>query len=104
MNEIKKSTNKKNTNGLVYFIHMENNMKVFKIGYTTDLKTRLADLQVAHPYCLQVYATIENASKKKETEMHCFFKEKHVRGEWFAITPDMIDSVCKHNTNLYMNR
>ena len=99
INEIKK-TNKKIMNGLIYFIHMENNMKVFKIGYTTDLKTRLADLQVAHPYSLQVYATIENVSRNKETELHHLFKKKHVRGEWFAITPDMIDVVCKRNTNL----
>lgn len=98
--EIKNSTNKKNNNGLIYFIHMENNMKVFKIGYTTDLKRRLEALQVAHPYSLHVYATIENVSKKQETELHHLFKKNHVRGEWFAITPDIIDLVCKNNTNL----
>ena len=78
---------------------MENNFKVFKIGYTTNLKTRLEDLQVAHPNLLQVYATINNVSRKKETELHMFFHKKHIRGEWFAITPDLIDSICKETCN-----
>ena len=94
-NAIKQNTKKQTNNGLVYFIHMKNNRKVFKIGFTTDLKARLQDLQVAHPYLLQVYATIENVPKKMETELHHFFEKKHVRGEWFAITPKMIDSVKK---------
>ena len=58
------------TNGLVYFIHMEDNFKVFKIGYTTNLKTRLEDMQVANPSVLQVYANINNVSRKKEKELH----------------------------------
>ena len=97
--EITGDTRRNITNGLVYFIHMETNLKVFKIGYTTNLKTRLEDLQVANPSLLQVYATINNVSRKKETELHMFFQKKHIRGEWFAITPDMIDLVCKATSN-----
>ena len=92
-NEITGNTKRKIDNGLVYFIHEESNMKVFKIGYTTNLKQRLVDLQIANFRLLQVYATIENVPRKKETELHEFFKKKHIRGEWFAVTPDMIDLV-----------
>ena len=87
---------KKNVyNGLVYFIHMENNMRVFQNKYTTNLKKRLDALQTAHPYLLQVYAIFENVSRQKETELHQLFRKKHVRSEWFSVTPDIIDSVCK---------
>ena len=96
MHEIKGNCKKKRYNGLVYFIHMENNFNVFKIGYTTNLKKRLEMLQTAHPYLLQVYTTIENVSRKKETELHHYFNKKRIRGEWFEITPDMIDFVCNN--------
>ena len=75
---------------------MENNFNTFKIGYTTNLKKRLEMLQTAHPYLLQVYTTIENVSRKKETELHHYFNKKRIRGEWFEITPDMIDFVCNN--------
>jgi hypothetical protein len=105
VNEITGNTKKNIYNGLVYFIHMENNMKVFKIGYTTNLKKRLESLQIAHPYPLQVYATIENVSRQKETALHQLFKKQHVRGEWFAITPDIIDSHIKMATaNIMLNK
>ena len=79
--------------GLVYFIHMDNNMQVFKIGFSTDFKKRFHNLQCAHPFKLHVYATIKNVLKEKEDELHQFFEKQRVRGEWFAITTDMIDAV-----------
>ena len=91
--KISGTTSKRIYNGLVYFIHEEDDMKAFKIGYTTNLKQRLVDLQIANFRLLQVYATIENVPRKKETELHELFKKKHIRGEWFAVTPDMIDLV-----------
>ena len=89
-------TAKKIQKGLVYFIHMENNMKMFKIGYTTNLTQRLVSLQIGNPYLLCVYKTIENVSNLNESWLHKFFSKKHIRGEWFAITPDMVDFVCNH--------
>ena len=92
--EITGTTSKNIYNGIVYFIHMEGNLKMFKIGYTTDLNDRLKKLQVGNPHLLCTYKTIENVSRKMETRLHRLFNEKKIRGEWFAITPDMIDSVC----------
>ena len=79
----------------IYFINMEGNMKMFKIGYTSNLNARLVSLQIGNPFLLQVYKTIANVKKETETKLHCIFKKYHIRGEWFAITPDMIESVCK---------
>ena len=84
-------------NGLVYFVHMENNMKMFKIGYSTNMKKRLLQMQGSNPYLLIVYRTIENSSKQMETKLHQHFHKYHIRGEWFAITPDMVDDICDKN-------
>ena len=97
MNEVKGFTKKQTSNGLVYFIHMDNNTNVFKIGYTTNLTSRLEVLQTGNPYLLTVYRTIENVPRKLEARLHRHFHKHRIRGEWFAITPDKIDSVCKQN-------
>ena len=89
-----KKTNQTENVG-IYFINMEGNMKMFKIGYTSNLNTRLVSLQIGNPFLLQVYKTIANVDKETETKLHHIFKKYHIRGEWFAITPDMIESVCK---------
>ena len=89
-------TSKNIKNGMVYFIHMEDNLKMFKIGYTTDLNKRLEALQIGNPHLLCTYKTIDNVSRKLETRLHHLFQNKKIRGEWFAITPDMIEFVCFH--------
>ena len=71
---------KKYDNGAVYFINMESNMKVFKIGYTTNITSRLEDLQVGNPYLLSVYRTIENVPKKLEARLHQHFHGYRIRG------------------------
>ena len=82
-----------NKKGLVYFIHQEHDFHRFKIGYTTNLAERLVNLQIGTPDLLVVYKTIENVTKQKETELRRLFSQYHIRGEWFAITPDMIDNL-----------
>lgn len=82
-----------NKQGLVYFIHQENDFDRFKIGYTTNLSERLLTLQIGTPDLLVVYKTIENVTTLKEAELHRLFSQYHIRGEWFAITPDMIDNL-----------
>ena len=91
--EITGTTSKNIYNGIVYFIHMEGNLKMFKIGYTTDLNKRLESLQIGNPHLLCTYRTIENVLRTKEKQLHRYFNKYHIRGEWFAITPDMIEKV-----------
>ena len=81
-------------NGVVYFIHMKGNLEMFKIGYSTNLNKRLESLQIGNPHVLCVYKIIDNVSRKIETRLHHLFRKNHIRGEWFSITPEMIDSVC----------
>lgn len=85
--------NRKNGNGLVYFIHEEADFKRFKIGYTTNLSMRLLSLQTGNPDQLVVYKTIENATKRTETQLHGMFAQYRIRGEWFAIDSNIIDQI-----------
>ena len=86
-------------NGLVYFIGVENNINVFKIGYSCNLSERLRDLQVGNHCKLTVYKTIENVPQRLEKKLHHFFDEYRIRGEWFRITTDQIDDVCLSLSN-----
>ena len=79
--------------GIVYFIQEENKFNRFKIGFTRNLAKRLVALQIGNPDVLIVYRSIENVSVQKEHELHQFFANYHIRGEWYSITTDMIDSI-----------
>ena len=79
--------------GIVYFIHEENKFNRFKVGFTRNLAKRLVALQIGNPDVLVVYRSIENVSVQKEHELHQFFANYHIRGEWYSITTDMIDSI-----------
>ena len=93
--KISRHTSKNIQNGVVYFIHMQGNLNMFKVGYSTNFIKRLESLQVGNPHLLCLYKKIDNVSRKTETRLHHLFSKRHIRGEWFAITPDMIDSICK---------
>ena len=79
--------------GIVYFIQEENKFNRFKIGFTRNLAKRLVALQIGNPDVLIVYRSIENVSVQKEHELHQLFANYHIRGEWYSITTDMIDSI-----------
>ena len=81
--------------GSVYFIQEEHKFDRFKIGFTRNLAQRLADLQIGNPDVLVVYKTIENVTVKTEHRLHRYFAKYHIRGEWYSVTPDMIDCFLK---------
>ena len=86
-------------NGLVYFITVENNTNVVKIGYTTNLVDRFNALQTGNHCELTVYKTIKNVPRRLEKKLHRFFSKYRIRGEWFKITTDQIDDVCLSLSN-----
>ena len=86
-------------NGLVYFITVENNTNVVKIGYTTNLVDRFNALQTGNHCELTVYKTIKNVPRRLEKKLHRFFSKYRIRGEWFRITTDQIDDVCLSLSN-----
>lgn len=85
----------KNKIGVVYFIHEKDDLTMFKIGFTADLKTRLGCLQISNLRELIVYKTIYATDPSiLESIIHKYLKDKNLRGEWFEIDTNTINEIC----------
>lgn len=79
------------SNWCVYFIRCGKKDKdPVKIGRTTDLETRLKDLQVGNPYELNVLFTLPCISLSHSMKLERFlhrqlYHRHHIRGEWFSL-------------------
>lgn len=74
----------------VYFIYCgdQQNSPV-KIGVTSDIDNRIANLQTGNPYVLKCKALIPCKDKAQayslESYLHSRFKKKRMVGEWFKL-------------------
>ena len=66
--------------GFIYFIGCNNGY--IKIGFASDLKRRLSELQTGSPYKLEVIAVFPGTTEH-ETKIHRKLKSVRHRGEWF---------------------
>jgi hypothetical protein len=83
-----------NNDPYVYFIYEDNPGKLFKIGYTCDLTTRLSQLQTGNPRELKIYKFIKSKfARNIETYLHRKYKSTNVRLEWYNITITEIDKI-----------
>lgn len=72
----------------VYFIRAGENGPV-KIGFSTDIAQRVRDLQTASPHELKVEAVVIG-TQAVEAWFHRLLRKWHIRGEWFALSDDLI--------------
>jgi hypothetical protein len=72
--------------GIIYFIGPEAGM--VKIGFTSDLPTRLKRLQMGSPVPLYVLAQVEGPATL-EREYHARFAAARAHGEWFMRAIDV---------------
>ncbi|RPI71428.1 MAG: helicase, partial [Geobacteraceae bacterium] len=78
-----------NCPGSVYFIQSEKTHAV-KIGFTSGpIEKRLASLQTAHPYKLQLLAALAG-TVAYEKSLHDRFAKFRLEGEWFEPHPDLM--------------
>lgn len=83
---------------MTYFIEAIG-QNLVKIGVAHNVERRLAQLQTACPFDLQILCAIED---DYEELLHTVFESERVRGEWFRLSvrirefirTKMIDSVC----------
>ena len=80
----------KDLNYGVYFIYSgEKQTSPVKIGVTTDLERRIAELQTGNPYQLNCKALIPCSDKTQaynlESFFHKQFKKNRMMGEWFKL-------------------
>lgn len=59
-----------------------------KIGRTTDIVRRLANMQVSTPYEIDCLLLLKGQGKD-ERKWHKRFAADRVRGEWFKLTPEL---------------
>lgn len=86
--------------GLVYFVRMGGS-NMFKIGYTTNLKSRMSTMQTGCPLQLSVYRKVpHNDPRQFEQYLHECFDNNNIRGEWFNLTEQAIDTFVDHLQNL----
>lgn len=68
-----------------------------KIGYSVDVKGRLAALQLASPVRLQVLA-LANGGAAREAAYHAQFAHVRLHGEWFERTVEIEREIGRLNT------
>ena len=65
-----------------------------KIGSSSDSDSRLRQLQSGLPVQMRLIATTQvNEANKVERALHAEFAPKRVRGEWFLLTEQDIESI-----------
>jgi hypothetical protein len=73
------------TDTFVYFARALE-MDCVKIGFAHDVASRVASIQVAQPYTLEVMATVPGGVRH-EGLVHTAFNAERIRGEWFRLSP-----------------
>lgn len=63
-----------------------------KIGFSEDLKARLADISMCSPYELVLLREID-CPIQGEKWLHKKFKDFHIKGEWFNFCPEMLQII-----------
>lgn len=74
---------------VVYFVSVDQPDFPIKIGYASDMKSRLGGLQNSFPFDLVVLATTPG-HRYAERDLHIAFHASRIRGEWFYRTPELM--------------
>lgn len=81
--------------GHIYFIQVGNDGDI-KIGYSTNIKSRMSTLQTSIPVTIKLLGYI-CGDITIEKELHKKFRIFKVKGEWFKCTKDIIDFINENN-------
>ena len=77
--------------GVIYFVKSWN---AIKIGFSTDIKTRLAQLQTGSPFEIELLGFFAG-TEQDEVETLGRFSPLRIRGEWFYPHPELIAFINK---------
>ncbi len=76
----------------IYLIGASNGL--VKIGKTTDTGSRIAILNTGSPVELTIIACFKTTlADEVEERLHSVYAEKRIKGEWFALTPEDIETI-----------
>ena len=66
----------------------------YKIGITINVKKRLKDIDRINPFGVEYIKSYETLyDKGVEGNLHNHFKDKWIKGEWFELTEDDVNSI-----------
>lgn len=77
--------------GYIYVI--TDSYENFKIGSTLNMNQRMKVYQTSIPYLSTVKTIKLQWYKEYELLLHEKFKDKHIKGEWFKLTSEDIESI-----------
>jgi len=80
--------------GTIYLIHCQGS-HYYKIGLTTgDVKARLSGMQTNCPYPLKLIISADKKDYERvEAKLHEWLREFNVSGEWFILSPQILEKV-----------
>jgi hypothetical protein len=79
----------------VYFIQAKDGGPI-KIGYASDARARLRQLQTSHHRRLVLRRVIKSGTPENERELHARFAAHRLVGEWFRADPEVaVYGKCK---------
>jgi hypothetical protein len=84
---------------VLYFIYCEP-AKAVKIGYTSDIKNRVSNIQVGNPFRLTLLGCIPIPSISWEAKVHRIFDEFWITGEWFSLDTEIISCIAEVITSM----
>jgi len=85
----RKALRMRRNSGFVYFLRSGD---LIKIGFATNIRKRITDLQIANPGELVLLASMRG-SPWIEKKLHHRFRSLRSRGEWFSSGPRLLDFI-----------
>jgi hypothetical protein len=82
---------------VIYFVSAAQNQDLIKIGYTTNLESRLRSLRTSSPDELKIHLVIPGC-REDEGNLHRQFSSLRVRREWFRRAQPIDDFIARHRT------
>lgn len=84
---------------IVYLIKLTG-FNYYKIGITTNIKSRMASINTSLPFNIEVICTTENIEARDiEKSLHLKYKKFKIKGEWFSLCEYDVNEIIKFFNN-----
>lgn len=88
--------------GFIYAIGMKGYRDIFKIGYTTNINTRLKSIQMHNPFELYMFYKFGTLKfKEAEKYIHKKLSSHNLRGEWFQVGKMTLKSIMNEADSIF---
>lgn len=89
-----KIVNGHSISGYVYFLKVNNTDNLYKIGFSTNPKRRLRDIQASMPYDIQLLSLKQDLfALDVEQELLKKYSKYIIKGEWLKLEDDKVNKI-----------